>query len=64
MLREIEEAMNTIYRRSSQLHEVTIGGAPLILIIWRQKPEECPQVIGQEVKQYMEAALRGPAGNL
>ena len=28
---------------------------------WRQKPEECPQVIGQEVEQYMEAALRGPA---
>ena len=33
MLREIEEAMNTIYRRSSQLHEVTIGGALLILIM-------------------------------
>ena len=26
--------------------------------------KECPQVIGQERTQYMEAALRGPSSNL
>ena len=50
--------MNTIQKQTMGLRETKHRTR-------RQKPEEYPQVKNdRSLKQYMKAALRGPAGNL
>ena len=57
VLKEIEERL---YEHYSQANYGKSKHRPR-----RQKPEEYPQVKNdRSLKQYMKAALRGPAGNL